>query len=141
MDEFGAGQKKQVPPAEPNTVLKSRNLVRFWRTMTNLNTGQELEKMMHVVRWSRPEIYDASNCERHMMHVGKTHYNAMINIMNYCAPTPERGLVLKPYNNWDGISKEYKFEVTVKTDSDYTKCPDTRRSMTGSVVYWNEVPH
>ena len=31
---------------------------------------------------------------------------------------------------------DYKFEVTVKTDSDY---PDTRKSMTGSVVYLNRV--
>ena len=33
-----------------------------------------------------------------------------------------------------------QIEVTVKTDSNYTKCPDTRRSMTGSVVYLNGVP-
>ena len=32
---------------------------------------------------------------------------------------------------------DYKFEVTVKTDSNYAKCPDTGQSMTGSVVYLN----
>ena len=32
---------------------------------------------------------------------------------------------------------DYEFEVTVKTDGNYPKCLDTRRSMTGSVVYLN----
>ena len=49
--------------------------------------------------------------------------------------TQERGLVLKLYGNWDGISTDYKYEVILKTDSDYAKCPDTRRSITRSVVY------
>ena len=52
-------------------------------------------------------------------------------MMDYCVTTP----VLKPYSNWDGISTDYKFEVMVKTHSDYPKCLDIRRSMTGNVVY------
>ena len=67
----------------------------------------------------------------------RTHYNAMVHIMDYYVTTPKRGLVLKPCGNWDGISTDYKFEVTVKTDSHYAKYPDTRRSITGSVVYLN----
>ena len=43
LDKFSAGKKKQVTPAEINTVLKSQNLVRFWQTKTNLRTGQESE--------------------------------------------------------------------------------------------------
>ena len=39
-----------------------------------------------------------------------------------------------------GISTDYKVKVTVKTDSDFSKCQYTRRSMTGSVVYLNGVP-
>ena len=93
------------------------------------------------MRWSRPDIYNSTcNCARHMTLAGKTLYNAMIHIMDYSVITPERGLVLKPYGNWDGISTDYEFKVTVKTDSDYTKCLDTRRSVTESVVYLNEVP-
>ena len=57
--------------------------------------------------------------------------------MGYCVTTPEKGLVLKPYGDWDGISTDYKFQVTVKNDSDYAKCLDIKRSMTGSVVYLN----
>ena len=72
-----------------------------------------------------------------MMLADRLHYNAMVCITDYCATTPERGLVLKPHGNWDRISMDYKFEVTVKTDSNYAKCPDTRRSITGSIVYLN----
>ena len=53
---------------------------------------------------------------------------------------PERGLALKPYDNWDRISTDHEFKVMVKTDSDYAKCPDTRRSNTVSVVYLSGVP-
>ena len=51
--------------------------------------------------------------------------------------TSERGLVLKPYGDWDGISTDDIFEVTVKMDSDYAKYLDTKRWMIGSVVYLN----
>ena len=54
--------------------------------------------------------------------------------------TPERGLVLKLHGNLDGISMDYKFKVTVNTDSDYARCPNTIISITGSVVYLNEMP-
>ena len=40
----------------------------------------------------------------------------------------------------NGISTDYKLEITVKMDSDYAKCLDTRRSMTGSVVHLNGAP-
>ena len=54
--------------------------------------------------------------------------------------TQKRGLVIKPHGDYDGVSTDYQFELTVKTDSDYAKFPDTRRSMTGSVVYLNGAP-
>ena len=70
-----------------------------------------------MMRWSSPDIYNmAHNCTRHMMLAGMTHYEAMVDIMDYCVTTPERGLVLKPHNDLDGISTDYEFEVTVKMD-------------------------
>ena len=68
---------------------------------------------------------------------GRTHYNAIICIMDYSMTSPARGLVLKPHGNWDRINTDYEFEVTVKTYSDYAKCPDMRRSITGSAVHLN----
>ena len=48
--------------------------------------------------------------------------------------TPERGLVLNPHCDCDGISTDYKFEVAAKMDTNYAKCPDTRRSKTRSML-------
>ena len=91
------------------------------------------------MRWSRPDIFNATHdCARHMTLSGRTHYNAMVLIMDYCVTAPERGLVLKPYGDWDQISLYYKFEVMVKT-ADYAKCPETRK-VTGHVVYLNGLP-
>ena len=92
--------------------------------------------MMHMMRWSRPDIYNATpNCTRHMMLAGRIHYNDMVHIMDYCMVPPARELVLKLHGNWDRISTDYEFEVKVKTDSNNAKCPNTRRSVTGSMVY------
>ena len=63
----------------------------------------------------------------------------MICILDHCITTPVRGSLLKPYGDWDGISTDYKFEVTVKTDSDYEKFPGTKISMTGCEMLLNGV--
>ena len=127
LHEFGAGKKKQVTPAEPYIMLKKPEPGKVWVNK---------EKMMHMMRWSRLDIYNTTcYCARHMTVLEETHYNAMICIMYYFVTTSERGLVLKPYGNWDGIYTDYKFEVMVKTDSDYAKCLNTRRIMTGCVRY------
>ena len=87
--------------------------------------------MMHMMRWSRLDVFNVThNCVRHMMLAGRTHYNVLVCIMDYCMTTPERGLLLKPHGNWHGISTNYEFEVMVKMDSYYAKCPVMRRSIT-----------
>ena len=48
-------------------------------------------KMMHMMRWSRPDIYNMTqDCARHMMLAGRTHNNAMVSVMDYCMTTSER---------------------------------------------------
>ena len=54
-----------------------------------------------------------------MMLSDRTHYDAIVCIIDYCMTTSERELVLKPQSNWDGISTDYEFEDTVKTDFNY----------------------
>ena len=88
-----------------------------------------------------PDIYNETHeCTRHVKLAGRTDYVAMMCIMDCSTTTPERGLMLMPFDKWDGIDTDYKFKVTVRTDSYYAKCPDTRKSMTGAVVYLNRVP-
>ena len=118
-------------PGEPNTVLKRPESGKILANKDQSKCRSGIGKMMHTMRWSRLDIYNVTqDCTRHMTLAGRSQYNAMICIMDYCVTTPERGLVLKPHGDWDGISTDYKFEVMVITDSDNATCPDMRRSIT-----------
>ena len=80
-------------------MLANKDQCKYWS-----GTG----KMMHMMRWSRLDIYNATcNCTRHKMLAGRTHYDAIVCIMDYCVTTPERGLLLKPHGDWNGISIDY----------------------------------
>ena len=67
-----------------------------------------IRKMMHMMRWSRSGIYNETcTCATHMKLAKKTHYNAMIHIMDYCVTTPEGRLVLKPFGEWKRMNTDY----------------------------------
>jgi hypothetical protein len=54
--------------------------------------------------------------------------------MQYCLNTPNRGTMLQTHEHWDG-NPEFEFTVSGKSDSDYAKDTDTRRSVPGGIVY------
>jgi hypothetical protein len=56
------------------------------------------------------------------------HYKAMLQVMNYCVTTADRGLKLKPNRKWDGDPK-FEFIITGRSDSDYATDTDTRKSI------------
>jgi hypothetical protein len=59
------------------------------------------------------------------------HVKAMQQTMKYCVGSPERGLLLKPIREWDG-NPSYEFVITGRSDSDYVKDTDRRRSVSGT---------
>jgi hypothetical protein len=97
-------------------------------------------KLMYLMRYSRPDIYNAvRDLARHMVAPNQGHYDAMMRTMAYVVGTPERGLTLAPDKQWDG-SKDFEFEITGESDSDYAKCLDTRKSISGIAVFLNKAP-
>ena len=87
-------------------------------------------KLLHMARWSRPEV---QNAVRELARQGSApvpaHIKALHRTMEYCVATPERGLLLKSARKWDGKSKDFKFRINGKVDSDYAKYPTTRRGV------------
>jgi hypothetical protein len=50
--------------------------------------------------------------------------------MKYVDDTSDRGLVLNPMRKWDG-NKEHEFIINGRSDSDYAKDTQTRKSISG----------
>jgi hypothetical protein len=65
---------------------------------------------------------------------------ALIHMMMYCVGTPDRGLLLKPFGVWNGMDRSYEFVISGRSDSEYAKDPDTRRSVMGYVTFVNGAP-
>lgn len=58
----------------------------------------------------------------------------------YIRTTPTRGLVLKPTGNWNHKDINLKFKICIHLDWNYETDPESRRSMTSTVVYFNDAP-
>lgn len=59
--------------------------------------------------------------------------------MKYICDTNERGLTLNPTQKWDD-SKNHEFVISGKSDSDYAKDMQTRKSISRYVVYLEGAP-
>ena len=139
-DEF------ELPEATVDTPARTGNILT--KGDPNLTVGAKLHsyfrsgvgKLLHHTRYTRPEISNAvRDAARHMQAPNDSHIKAMHRIMQYCRDTPDRGLVLRPDAKWDG-SKDFKFRISGRSDSDYAGCPETRRSVTGTRVSLNGAP-
>ena len=139
-DEFDLPKRKFNTPAVAGTVLIPGNAEEVLTGAEATKYRSGVGKLMHMMQYSRPEIYNAvRDLARHMTKPTRMHFEAMLRVMKYCFDTPNRGLTLKPEGTWDG-SKDYAFVISGKSDSDYAKCPTTRRSITGFRVYLNGAP-
>ncbi len=65
-----------------------------------------------------------------MTSATQVHYDAMLSIMKYVDDTSDRGLVLNPMRKWDG-NKEHEFIISGRSDSNYAKDTQTRKSISG----------
>ena len=101
---------------------------------TNFRKG--VGKLLHLMKWSRPEIMNSVRELSRFMTSGASlaHKKAMQTVMKYVVGTPERGLLLKPEGTWDG-TKNHEFVISGRSDSDHAKCPDTRKSVSGYTAF------
>ena len=140
-DEFDLeNQRETITPAEPGSTLpkvpEDANLNDREQTYFRSGVG----KLLHMMRWSRPEVYNAvRDLSRHMKASTTTHVKAMHRVMKYCVSTPHRGWTLKPNRKWNG-RKGFLFRIRGKSDSDYATCPITRKSVSGYAVFLEGAP-
>ncbi len=59
--------------------------------------------------------------------------------MRYLTGTKDAGLMLNPTRKWDG-EEEFRFRIRGVSNSDYAKDMQTRRSISGYVVYLENAP-
>ena len=103
-------------------------------------------KLLYQMQWSRACVSQSTrDLTKHMQEGTIEVKNAMHRVMEYIVGTPNRGVTLRPDCSWDG-TKNFKFKISGRSDTDYVKDPDTRRSVTGvrtlingSVTHWRSV--
>jgi len=97
-DEFDLdNQRETSTPAEPGSTLPKvpKDAKVDEKEQTYFRSG--VGKLLHMVRWSRLEVYNAvHNLSRHMKASISVHVKAMHQVMKYCVSTPNRGWKLKP---------------------------------------------
>jgi hypothetical protein len=97
-------------------------------------------KLMHLKRWSRPEMTNAlRDLSRYNSSCTEEHIEAMHRVMRYATTTPSRGLQLAPKGNWDG-NPEFEFSVTGYADASFKPYLDTAASVGGHAVFLNDSP-
>jgi len=74
-----------------------------------------------------------------MTSATQVHYDAMLRMMKYVDDTSDRGLVLNLMRKWDG-NKEHEFIISGRSDSDYAKDKQTRKSISGYMVLLEGAP-
>ena len=90
--------------------------------------------LLYLLKHSRPDL---SNCVRELTKVmdgaNKAHQKMLYRAIKFVEQTRGRALVLKPAIN-------FKWDMKAYSDSDFAGDADTRRSVSGFVIYLNECP-
>ena len=135
-DEFELPEGKPPnTPANPGQFLVKGEEGTFLKSEQQAKYRSGVGKLLHMMRWSRPDILNAvRELSRYMTAATPAHMQALLRVMKYCVGTPNRGWVLRPNRDWNG-GANHLFIISGLSDSDYAKDIDTRRSVTGTAVF------
>ena len=140
-DEFDlpGGKAPKTPATAGQVLIHEPGEVNLdTRASTKYRSGTA--KLMFLMQWSRPDIYNAvRGLARHMSTPQAKHVKAMHNCMQYVLATRNRGLRLKPEGKWNG-RKGFKYRIHGRSDSDYAANTQDRRSISGGRTFLNGAP-
>ena len=122
-------------PMAPGTILMKGNGQGLVSQKDQKVYRSGVGKMIHVMRWSRPEICNpVRELSRHGGQATINHFDNMKRIMKYCTSTKNRGLFFKPGNSWNG-DPNYEFNLWTITDASYAPSPDDRKSVISMMTF------
>ena len=128
-------------PATP--AIAGRVLIKDGEPMTPQQQKEHRSitgKLLHL-RASRPEIQNpVRECSTHMNGGTVQGLEQAHRIKEFVIATPQRGLKIQPNRRWNGRDREFEFEIRGRSDSDYAKNPENRKSVGGHVVYLEGAP-
>ena len=139
-DEFVLPEgEAPATPAVPGNVFEPIKGKPLQSRLQKINR-KGIGKLLHLMKWSRPESMNAV-CEESwfMTEAGLEHNDTMYRTMKYMLNSPDQGWVLAPNAMWD-VTKNFEFEISGVSDSDFAKDPIQGQSVSGYVVYLNGAP-
>eukprot|EP00804_Cyclotella_cryptica_P007776 CCRYP_001385-RA/>CCRYP_001385-RA protein AED:0.40 eAED:-0.17 QI:0/-1/0/1/-1/1/1/0/271 len=139
-EDIPQGKAILVPATPGNILTKCENSPKLSpEKHSRCRTG--VGKLLYLTKHSRPDFANAvRELSRHCHDPTEAHWEAMCDCIRYVRGTPTRGLLLKPSGSWDGKDRNFKFKIRGRSDSNYATDPESRRSITGTVVYLNDAP-
>ena len=122
-------------PAEPKKQLKKTIEGQEVSPENQTKFRSGVGKMLHLMRWSRPNIWNSvRELSRRMVNCNQDHMKAILRVMKYCVNARNKGWYLQPERTWYGKDKTFEFKIAGKADSNFATCEETRRSVTGYFV-------
>ena len=138
-DEFDLPDREYETPAETGKVLTKCEDEQQVEPAEQKEFRSGTGKLLHLMRWSRPEIWNSvRELSRRMSKSSTDHLKAMKRVMKYCVSTKDLGWTLKPTRTWDGKDRNFEFIVSGECDSNFATCSETRKSVTGYCIYLEE---
>jgi hypothetical protein len=120
-DEFPVPEDEAIAmPGVPGDVLEQEesDLTREEQRVYRSGVG----KLMHLARWTRVESANAiRELTKFVGAASKTHVAAMYRAMRALLNTPNRGLLLQPFGEWDGVDRNFLFKISGRSDAAYFK--------------------
>ena len=104
-DEFDLPNCECPTPARMGNVLTKANESDLLSPKYHTKYRSGVGKMMHVMQYSAPQIYNAvRDHQRHMSQLAPKHMKEMLHCMTHCINRPNRVLVLAHTRFWDDNS-------------------------------------